>query len=870
MRSGAVPGLGGVVRVLLLVGCAVTGLLPGCREAPITFAAVPGPALSDDLALAERRAGRELTSDEFDAFLEAHDRYLAAWLDTIRREAEPLARDVRAVRPEDLRKDSDRIRRLVARQKSVLARFADLDRDLAVSIATLAPDAAPISEAFSARRSLERMNAVLVSDGGSVVADLRDSVDDELDDPELPPLAPETRAEIAAVLARHDLESVPLRERVTTAAVELTRDWRQIEDASPPAEELVDPALADQDRENARNRIAFERLAAARGRLETALTRLADRDDATVAEIEAIAPALGDSLRARLLRLRTRDGWIGADIRRSAFMALIASRATDLDAALRDRIARERTAFLAADRERLVRQLAVVREGLVPGTFEPGGPGAGGRRFERIRAIDEERVRAWEEYRDSLKRLVPAELFDTLAGLPELPADERNATIAEVAGEARAASLYRSMPPDFRRDPGSGPRWTGVEDEAIGQAGGTGKREGAIFLPPPLGAGELDRFADRCGVDDEVRATWLAIATVHAERRAELEADEYRRFDPALERAVRSVTSPVSGDETSRAIAAVFSLADSIRIDRLAAFESLVDDLVAAAPVPPPAVEVAFWKLERTTLAREIRWSAIPGFDALAVSREARVDPARLVGTLGLPREARARCLELADERGAAVAGEDLRRACGDAVRRLFTFAIAAQVEGRRLDENDAEFLDGLARIRASAAAAGRRLAEINREIIDELAAGLPRDEGRRLREAFVDAAYPGLLELDDPLANALDRMRLDPGLGERTFPEVLVRLEERDEARDRTVDALREWKDSDGGERVDGDTRGVDLVRTEPRLGYHLAMRREADLRAARRIRDLLDDAALARHPRIAEGQRPPRPPISSIRSYD
>ena len=98
MRSGAVPGLGGVVRVLLLVGCAVTGLLPGCREAPITFAAVPGPALSDDLALAERRAGRELTSDEFDAFLEAHDRYLAAWLDTIRREAEPLARDVRAGR----------------------------------------------------------------------------------------------------------------------------------------------------------------------------------------------------------------------------------------------------------------------------------------------------------------------------------------------------------------------------------------------------------------------------------------------------------------------------------------------------------------------------------------------------------------------------------------------------------------------------------------------------------------------------------------------------------------------------------------------------------------------------------------------------
>ncbi len=856
------------MRVILLVGLAAIGLLPGCREAPISFAAVPGPALSDDLALAERRGGRELTPEEFDGFIEAHDRYLAAWLDTIRREAEPLVRDVRAVRPEDLRRDSDRIRRLVARQKSVLAKFADLDRDLAASIATLAPDAAPIAEAFSARRSLERMNAVLVSDGGSVVADLRDSVEEALDDPELPPLAPGTRAELVTILARHDRESVPLRERVTTAAVELTRDWRQIEDASPPAEELVDPVLAEEDRENARNRIAFERIAAARGRLETALTRLADRDDATVAEIEAIAPAIGDSLRERQLRLRTRDAWVGSEIRRLSFLALVAAKAIGLDAATRERVVRLRANFLAADRERLGRLLAVIREGLVPGAFEPGGPGAGGRRFERIQAIDRERQQACREFRGELERLLPGELLASLDGLPGIASDGLPEAIASIVGPGRVSPLLRAMPAGFRREEGREERRTGVEDDAVGSGGE--RREAAIFLPPPLGAGELDRFADRCGVDGEARTTWVAIATAHAERRAELEADERRRFDAVLERAVRSVTSPVSGDETSRAIAAVFSLADSIRADRLAAFGSLVDDLVAAAPVPPPAVEVAFWKLERAALAREIRWSVIPGFDALAVSREARVDPARLVGTLDLPREARVRCIQLTDERGAAVAGEDLRRACGDAVRRLFTFAIAAQVEGRRLDENDAEFVSEIARIRSAAAAAGRRLAEINRAIIDELAAGLPRDEGRRLREAFVDAAYPGLLDLDDPLANALDRVRLEPGLGERTLSAVLVLLEERDEARDRAIDGLRAWKDSEGGERVDGDTRGEDLGRTEPRLGYHLVMRREADLRAVRRIRDLLDDAALARHPRIAEDQRPPRPPISSIRSYD
>ncbi len=858
------------MRVILLVGLAAIGLLPGCREAPISFAAVPGPALSDDLALAERRGGRELTPEEFDAFIDAHDRYLAAWLDTIRLEAEPLVRDVRAVRPEDLRKDSDRIRRLVARQKSVLAGFADLDRDLAASIATLAPDTVPIAEAFAARRSLERMNAVLVSDGGSVVADLRDSVEEAFDDPDLPPLESGPRAGIVAILARHDRESVPLRERVAKAAVELTRDWRQIEDASPPAEELVDPVLAEEDRENARNRIAFERIAAARGRLETALTRLADRDDATVAEIEAIAPAFGDSLRARLLRLRTRAAWGGSEIRRLSFLGLVASKAIGLDAATRERVVRLRADFLAADRERLGRLLAVIREGLVPGVFEPGGPGSGGRRFERIQAIDQERQQAAREFRGELERLLPGELIASLDGLPVVAADELPDAIASIVGAGRISPVLRAMPADFRREGGREQRQTGVEDDAIGRAGGTGKREAAIFLPPPLGPGELDRFADRCGVEDEVRATWRALAIAHAERRAELESDEIRRFEAVLERAVRSVTSPVSGDETSRAIAAVFSLADSIRVDRLAAFESLVDDLVAAAPVAPPAVEVAFWKLERTALAREIRWSVIPGFDELAVSREARVDPARLVGTLGLPREARARCLALADERGAEVAGEDLRRACGDAVRRMFTFAIAAQVEGRRLDENSEEFLGEFARIRSAAAAAGRRLSEINRAIIDELAAGLPREEGRRLREAFVDAAFPGLLDLDNPLANALDRVRFDPGLGERIFPMVLVLLEARDEARDRAIDGLRAWKDSEGGERVDGDTRGEDLGRTEPRLGYHLVMRREADLRAVRRIRDLLDDAALARHPRIAEDQRPPRPPISSIRSYD
>jgi hypothetical protein len=870
MPDRSVPGLRAVARRLATLAVAAIAVLPGCREAPISFAAVPGPALSDTLALAERRGGRELSPAEFAAFLVAHDAYLEAWRDSIRREAEPLAREVRAVPPDELRQDAARIRRLVSRQKGVLARFAALDRELAAAIAGLGPDTAPIAEAFAARRALDRTNAVLFADGGAVVADLRDTVEEAMDDPELEPLGPEEAAAVSEILARHDREVAASRERAGEAAVELTRDWRELEDSSPVAETLVDPALEDRARDDARNRIAFERLAAARGRLETALTRLADRDDATVAEIEAIAPGLADSLRERQLRLRARDAWVGSEIRRVSFLALVASRSGgtgSIEPSVRDEILRIRREFLAADRERLQTLLAVAREGLVPGVFEPGGPGAGGRRFGRIRTLDGERQAALGRFRDSLKDLVGEERYASLEALPGVAADDLPAAIASIAGEARTSALLRSMPADFLRDPAGGERKTGVEDDAIG----TGeRRETGIFLPPPLGPRELDRFADRCGVDDETRSAWVEIVKAHLERREAIEADEDRRVEPALDRAVRSVTSPVSGDETSRAIAAFFAVADSIRTARLAAFEALVDDLAAASARPVPANEVAFWKRERAALAREIRWSEIPGFDGLAISREARVDPVRLVGVLDLPAGSRALCLELADEFGTTTAAEDLRRACAESVRRMFAFAIAAQVEGRRMDEDDPEFLDELAKIRAPAASAGLRLAGIHRSIVDRVAAALPRDAGRRLREAFLDAAFPGLLELDDPLANALDRLRLDPALGDETFPAVLVNLDERDEARDRAIDGLREWKDAEGGDRVDGDTRGEDVRRTEPRLAYLLAMRREADLRAARAIRGLLDDAALARHPRLSEGQRPPRPPIGGVRSYD
>lgn len=838
-------------------------LATGCRPVPVSFHAMPGPALSEDLATAERRAGAELDPAEYAAFLEAHDAYLAAWGEVVREVAEPLAREVRETSDEDLRRDLGRIRSLVGRQRALLARLAALDVDLGGAIAGLGPSGPRISERFLALRSLDRVNAVLKADGDSVLADLRDLVDSVRGDPELEPLDAGEAADLAASLDQFEFRARPLREAAALAAIELAVDWRELADASPAADAVVDPELEGDARGHAIARVEFERIAAARRRLARALTRLADLDDAVAVEIVAIDADLGEAIRLRLLRNRTRDTQVGTTVRALAFKALVASRSLDLDAKTRERIAREREAFLAADADQLRLALAIIREGSVPGVFEPGGPGAGGRRIERLRSIEQFRFTLIRTFDELLVTLAGAELESRLDALSEIPRESLAASLAEIAGPGRVPRLLSALPDDFPQPP---PPRTEPLDAPPG-----GQRERRIFLPDPIGPNEMQRFADRCGLDAADTAAWPGILAAYRERREGRLEQEGTRFDVAIKAAVSSVTNGNDPGRTSSAIAAVFSIADEIRAARLAEDETLLADLAVAARRSPPAGELEFWRRERTEAARRIRWYEIPGGEIFGAPREATVELATVAGRLdltGSDRETIATVLAGFDLDAAA---ESLRAEWANALRRAFTLAIERQAAGDRFDpDGSAEDGARLDRISRPLVAAGELVVRIHRKFLEQIVERLPRDQARAIREAYVDAAYPGWLVQDADLDRDLERLGLDGRLEPDVAARVLVLLDDRDEAHDAVLTDLLDWKDRIAGERADGEEDRSRFLRDDPLFVLALARRREADLRCARLARELLDGEARERHRGLWSIGHRRMPSPGEIRTYD
>jgi hypothetical protein len=862
MADRSVPGLRILGRLVVLL-VAAASLATGCRAVPVSFHAIPAPALSGDLATAERRAGAELSPAGYAAFLEAHDAYLAAWARTVRDEAEPLAREVRETGEDELRKDLGRIRRLVGRQKALLARFAALDVDLGGAIAGLGEHGPRISERFLALRSLDRVNAVLEADGGSVIADLRDVVDAVRRDPELEPLDPRQAADLAASLDQFEFRARPLRDAAAQAAIELAVDWRQAEDVSPPADSLVGAEIEGKDRENAVARIEIERTAAARGRLARALTRLADLDDAVATEIAAIDADFGEAVRIALLRNRTRDSNVGIAVRAVAFKALVASRSLELDGETRARIARERQEFLGADADQLRQALAIIREGSVPGVFEPGGPGAGGRRFERLRSIEtfrHELIRAFDE---RLNALTGADLEAKLDTLNEIPRESLSASLAEIAGPARAGRLLAAVPTDFPQPPAPEPGPLDTPPE--------GPRERRIFLPDPIGPNEMQRFAGRCGLGATDIAAWPEILAAYRERRDASLGESGPRFDAALKEAVSSVMNANDPRRTSSSIARVFAISDEIRAARLAEDEALIADLAAAAARPPPAGELAFWRRERMEAARRVRWYDLPGGEVFRAPREATVDPATLAGGLDLSGADREAIAALLADYGVDVAAETLRSEWALALRRTFTLAVERDVGGGRFDPDGSPADRAeLESIRRPLVAAGERVVRIHRQFLERIVARLPRDLGRGLREAYVEAAYPGWLDETASIDREIARFRADGRLEPGIAAKILVLLDARDEARDAALTDLLDWKDRVAGDRADGDESAARFRRDDPLFTLALVRRREADQRFARLALDLLDAEARERYGRLAEIGRRDVPSPSWIRTYD
>jgi hypothetical protein len=751
----------------------------------------------------------------------------------------------------------------VGRQKALLARFAALDADLGMAIAGLGEHGPRISERFLALRSLDRVNAALEADGGSVLADLRDLVDAARGDPGLEPLDARQAAALAASLDQFEFRVRPLRDAAAQAAIELAVDWRQLEDDSPPADSLVGPEIRGDAREGAVARIEFERTAAARARLARALTRIADLDDAVAAEIAAIDADLGQAVRLALLRNRTRDGSVGIAVRALAFKALVASSSPELEAKTRERILREREAFLAADEEQLRQVLAVIREGTVPGVFEPGGPGAGGRRLDRLRSIDEMRHSLVRNFDELLVRLTGAEFEARLDRLSEIPRESLAESLAEIAGAGRVGRLLAALPADFPRPDEPAPGPIDVSPEGV--------RERRIFLPDPVGPKELARFAGRCGLAAAEFAAWPGIHAAYRERRDTNLAEAGPRFDAALKEAVSSVMDGKDSRRISSSIARVFALSDEIRAAWLAEDETLIADLAVAAGRAPPAGEVAFWRRERIEAARRIRWYEIPGGEIFRIPREATVDLATVAGGLALAGPDREAIAALLADLSVDAAAESVRTEWALAIRRIFALAAEREAGDGRFDpEENPEDRAELDRIRRPAVAAGEQLVRIHRTFLERIVARLPRDLGRDLREAYVAAAYPGWLGEPGGIDRELERLRIDGRIGPDASARALVLLDARDEARDAALSDLLDWKDRIAGERADGEESAARFRRDDPLFTLALARRREADLRCARLALDLLDAEARERYGRLADIGRRDLPSPSSIRTYD
>jgi len=856
-RSGFPP-----IRAIVLGLAAFLATLAGCRSPPTSFHTLPLPALSDELAIAERRAGVRLDADGFAAYRAAHELYLAAWERLVRDEAEPLARAVRAEDEEALRRDLARLRALTGRQKAMLGRAAALDAELAAAIAGVGPGSDAIAARWLARRALVRTNAVLVADGGATLAEFRGAVEAARRDPEVA-ASPEGWDRIEDILDRHEDAAIPLLAAIAAAAVELAVDWREREDRLPTAEAAVDPALEGDARINAIRRLEWERIAAARERLGLALARLAEREEFAVGEIHAIRPDLGEALRLRQFRLRARDGRTGDEVRRLAFLALVASEARELSPEARDAIRRERRDFLRADAERLAELSRLVRSGFEPGVFEPGGPGAGGVRANRLREIDGDRVARTDAFRARLDAALPEPFLARLQALQQTPERDLPAALAGLVPSGRVARLLAAIPRGFAAE-------APPEDPVDAPEPGEGSRELAMFLPAAIGPTDLARLADAVGADQAERETWNAILAAYRERRDEARRVEDAAFQRILSAAVQSVVRPTDAAATSRAIRAVFADADAIRVRRRGEDLALLDDLAAATTGGLPADERAFRRALWSERSRRTDWYRVPGADLVAWPREASVGFASLLDRLDLTVAERGTAATLLAEFGVEVATDAVEAAWADAVRELFVAAIDAQLRGERFEPEDRIFAAELARIRGPALAAGRRLATLHRELLERIARDLPASEARRLREAFLEAAYPGLLREADGLSEALERTRRDGRLPEETQGEILVVLDERDAARDAALRQVMDWLETVDDPRRFRDPNPNAFRAADPLFGYLLALRREADLRAARRIADRLDAAALARHPRLGRLADAPEPDPSEIRTWD
>jgi hypothetical protein len=293
---------------------------------------------------------------------------------------------------------------------------------------------------------------------------------------------------------------------------------------------------------------------------------------------------------------------------------------------------------------------------------------------------------------------------------------------------------------------------------------------------------------------------------------------------------------------------------EGLRREREALDAELLASLEVALPsgIDPAAREL--WLRERAEASRRLRWSELPFEDTLRMPPEATIGFLDAVARAPIPPERAslivAGLAPFADRLDEST--ERLRREALVAVRK----AMALVMEGRRRGESEEQALsERKPEVRAMLSplrAAANDLATLRIEALDAIATVLPPLEGRALREQFVRAAYPRLLDERRTTERAIESVGADPSLTPEQGAEWERIVDDRTRARDEAIGRLLAWSEGyRDSERPAGEELGgrESAGRRHPQLAAVAFERDEANARAIRAAWGILTPEQRTRH---------------------
>lgn len=370
------------------------------------------------------------------------------------------------------------------------------------------------------------------------------------------------------------------------------------------------------------------------------------------------------------------------------------------------------------------------------------------------------------------------------------------------------------------------------------------------FIPPQLDAGDIADWVRRLGLDEGQRAILETLHSDYLEHWKE-------QVDPAVQRIQESLAQGWGpGQEGQRRSSAGVDAAYKAREEALAqvrAVESRFFDDIKHAVVAPAQGPV----VDALALGRSTQIAGQGFFGMFSESRESSVD------VVGVIADA------LGDDRFESVAvtvlleqGPALRDATREVVRTMMDGQREMELVGVRMQESGSEDAMGavvevqerMAEMSKKSNAANDRRRKIVRDMLEGVAAKLPPEEARSLRQAYARQAFPRIFQDRLDAGPLLEKALALPGLTEAQKAE-LTRLEQEfegsyDQISTRMIEVAREsggfgGMDPAAWQEWQDRRNQLDRIRFE---------RNELSSRTVRRLSTILGEELSAKVPGIAQ----------------